>query len=282
MSLFLEIHAAGFGRRLIAVAVRFLAMAGLEVRVLARWWSFAPVSHSPSGAPNCAISWRCSPRTRPMWSRRTASSRSFGGVPVPNQPEGRAKTRLRVAPAAGPPHIVSLAGGYALRDVSVDSAMFDTVFDRRDRRSPGVSEGLTDASRCGAANRMPTFDLDGLEPVWGATQRSCARCHRAAERGTCVNGRGDALIADLERRPSSIPYMKGRGVSSCARSTPPAARATPCGPSNDYARSSQRELGSSLPASCANSSRDLRPGSRTRCCADEHGGGRSRWRGTAV
>ena len=100
----------------------------------------------------------------------------------------------------GRPHIVSLAGGYALRDVSIDSAMFDTAFEQARSEEPRVRcERLTDALAMWRGEPYADVDLDGLEPVRARLDELRLAAIEQLNEARLSIGVLMPLIADLER-----------------------------------------------------------------------------------
>ncbi len=163
----------------------------------------------------------------------------------------------------GRPHIVSLAGGYALRDVSIDSAMFDTAFEQARSDEPRVRcERLTDALAMWRGQPYADVDLDGLEPVRARLDELRLAAIEQLNEARLSIGVLMPLIADLERLTIEHPLREGLWSQLIPRCTPPDARVTRCGPSSDCEQSSRGNSGSSPLASCANSSSGSSPRTR--------------------
>ena len=165
----------------------------------------------------------------------------------------------------GRPHIVSLAGGYALRDVSIDSAMFDTAFEQSRSDEPRVRcERLTEALAMWRGEPYADVDLDGLEPVRARLDELRLAAIEQLNEARLSTRRVDATDrrSGTADHRASAPRRPVEPADARAR-TPPAARATRCGPSNDCERSSRENSGSSPQASCANSSSGSSPRTRS-------------------
>ena len=110
----------------------------------------------------------------------------------------------------GRPHIVSLAGGYALRDVSIDSAMFDTAFEQARSDEPRVRcERLTDALAMWRGQPYADVDLDGLEPVRARLDELRLAAIEQLNEARLSIGVLMPLIADLERLTIEHPLREG-------------------------------------------------------------------------
>ena len=174
------------GFRLMARAVRSWRCRGWRCGCWARWWSSAPVSHFPSGVPNCATSWRCSRRTRPKWSRRTASSTSSGGVPLPRRPAkwcrstspscascwaGRTSCRWRAGTHCAMSAVDSDDVRHGIRAGAIGRATGPL---RAPHRCP---RDVARRTVCRCRSRWPGAGA-------GTTQRAASRRDRAVERGS--------------------------------------------------------------------------------------------------
>lgn len=100
----------------------------------------------------------------------------------------------------GRPHVVSLPGGYALRDVGVDSAMFDTALEQARSNQPRlVCERLADALAMWRGEPYADVDLDGLEPLRARLSELRLAAIEQLNEARLSLGELMPLIADLER-----------------------------------------------------------------------------------
>ena len=110
----------------------------------------------------------------------------------------------------GRPHIVSLAGGYAFRDVSVDSEMFDKTFEQARSDKPRVlCERLTNALAMWRGEPYADVDLDGLEPVRARLNELRLAAIELLNEARLSTGALMPLIADLERLTIEHPLREG-------------------------------------------------------------------------
>ena len=110
----------------------------------------------------------------------------------------------------GRPHVVSLAGGYALRDVGLDSAIFDMAVEQARSQEPRiVCERLADALAMWRGEPYADVDLDGLEPLRARLGELRLAAIEQLNEARLSLGAFMPLIADLERLTIEHPLREG-------------------------------------------------------------------------
>ena len=109
----------------------------------------------------------------------------------------------------GRQHIASLSGGYALREISVDSVMFETAFERARSDEPQIrTERLTDALALWRGDPYADVDLDSLEPVRARLNELRLAAIEQLNEARLSTGAFMPLIADLERLTMEHPVRE--------------------------------------------------------------------------
>ena len=110
----------------------------------------------------------------------------------------------------GRPHVASLPGGYALRDVAVDSAIFATAYEQARSDEPTVvCERLTDALAMWRGEPYADVDLDGLGPTRARLSELRIAAIEHLNEARLSLGVFTPLIADLERLTVEHPVREG-------------------------------------------------------------------------
>jgi len=110
----------------------------------------------------------------------------------------------------GRSHVVSLPGGYALREVSVDAAMFATAYEQARSAEPGaVCELLTDALATWRGEPYADIDLDRLAPSRARLNELRVAAIEHLNEARLALGVFGPLIADLERLTVEHPVREG-------------------------------------------------------------------------